>query len=299
MASRPNYNPQWHGSAAASRRRRVGLGTPQYLGGGSSSMQPRNTRMYGGVQSHSRGRTAYDARDSAGNYAPRGQFATDFATYEDDVIVEEIEDEDWEEYGFGERETVVERQLSQSISYDSDLSGSPSNSTVKRTSEDWHSVFDKRLLQQSTNFSVTAILPKGHKVSLQCVDGMRVRDLLAAAIMEYKLPDCRVRLASTRALLNEDAEAFLLRNKEIEFEERLLEIPVEGTTDRCLALLLNFVISQRDYCDLLRSYFNTYEEPLSQLPSLSSYHKRLLFSNLRPILRYRHKVISTVRGVSH
>lgn len=62
-----------------------------------------------------------------------------------------------------------------------------------------------------------------------------MRDLLAAAIMEYKLPDCRVRLASTRALLNEDAEAFLLRNREIEFEERLLEIPVEGR------LLLNII----------------------------------------------------------
>ena len=63
---------------------------------------------------------------------------------------------------------------------------------------------------------------------LQCMDGMRVKDLAAAAMLEYKLPDCRVRLASTRALLNEDAEAYLLRNKEIEFEERLLEIPVEG-----------------------------------------------------------------------
>ncbi|XP_054752738.1 uncharacterized protein LOC129258504 [Lytechinus pictus] len=123
---------------------------------------------------------------------------------------------------------------------------------------------------------------------------MRVRDLLAGAMLEYKLPDCRVRLVSTRALLNEDAEAYLLRNKDIEFEERLLEIPVEGTTDRCLALLLNFVISQRDYCDLLRSYFNTYEEPLSQLPSLSSYHKRLLFSNLRPILRYSTRLLAQV-----
>lgn len=292
MASRGNYHQNWHGPAAAARRRRSGLMVPQYHGGSSPAVPPRNPRNYGISQTY-RGRTAYDSRDpnNSGNYGPRGLFATDFATYEDDVIVEEIEDADWEEYS-DELPPPDSRKLSQSISYDSDLSGSPSNSGAKRTVDDWHLLFDTGIVQPASEFSVSAILPKGRKVSLQCVEGMRVRDLMAAAMLEYKLPDCRVRLASTRALLNEDAEAFLLRNKEIEFEERLLEIPVEGTSDRCLALLLNFIISQRDYCDLLRSYFNTYEEPLSQLPSLSSAHKRLLFSNLRPLQRYSTRLLA-------
>lgn len=50
---------------------------------------------------------------------------------------------------------------------------------------------------------------------------MRIKDLVSAAAMEYRLPECRIKLALTKAHLNEDAEAILVEGHQIQFEERM------------------------------------------------------------------------------
>ena len=47
----------------------------------------------------------------------------------------------------------------------------------------------------------------------------KVEDLLSDAVMEYKLSSYKVHLASTRAILNLEADAGLLQGEEITVEE--------------------------------------------------------------------------------
>ena len=169
MASRGNYHNPLRGSAAAPRPpRRVGQVTPQYHGRSSSLVPSRNPRVHYG-NTH-RSRTSHDNRDpyqyANYSYGSRGKFATDFATYEDDIIVEELEDEEWADYEERDFRLAPERQLSQSVSYDSDLSASPSNSQARRTVEDWNLLFDTGISQESSEFSVSAVLPKGRRITV-------------------------------------------------------------------------------------------------------------------------------------
>ena len=50
-------------------------------------------------------------------------------------------------------------------------------------------------------------------------NGMRVNDLIADVVMEYKLTSYRVHMASTKAILNLDADAMLLDGDEIIIED--------------------------------------------------------------------------------
>ena len=55
---------------------------------------------------------------------------------------------------------------------------------------------------------------------------MRVNDLVADIVMEYKLGSYRVKMAATNAVLNLDADAKLLQGEEI-----LVEDLADGKTD--------------------------------------------------------------------
>ncbi|XP_078699896.1 uncharacterized protein LOC144926755 [Branchiostoma floridae x Branchiostoma belcheri] len=78
--------------------------------------------------------------------------------------------------------------------------------------------------EEKCTFQVQATLPDGLIRVLDGEDGMRVKDLVADAILEYRLTDYRVTMSSTRAILNPDANALMLRGEDILIEDLASQI---------------------------------------------------------------------------
>ncbi|XP_033111616.1 uncharacterized protein LOC117112617 [Anneissia japonica] len=113
--------------------------------------------------------------------------------------------------------------------------------------------------------------------------GMRVRDLIADVIFQHKMPHFRVKLAASRAVVNEDADAVLLFDKEI-----VIEVPKDedfGTgDDKVLYCLKALAYTEESYLALLRSIQTTYANPLKNEVLLTEEENDTLFGKLEPIL---------------
>ena len=63
--------------------------------------------------------------------------------------------------------------------------------------------------------------------------GMRINDLVADAVMEYKLVSYRVRMSATKALLNLDADAFIIENEQVDIEDGAEDEPRDPRIGGC------------------------------------------------------------------
>eukprot|EP00058_Branchiostoma_floridae_P004320 XP_002589808.1 hypothetical protein BRAFLDRAFT_90496 [Branchiostoma floridae] len=125
------------------------------------------------------------------------------------------------------------------------------------------------------------------RTSLDGEDGMRVKDLVADAILEYRLTDYRVTMSSTKAILNPDANALMLRGEDILIEDlssQIEAIDPRLAGDARFRVVHELMVTERNYIDALKSIFDIYAEPLRKFSSLSQEDYKVLFSGLEPLL---------------
>ncbi|XP_066279102.1 uncharacterized protein [Branchiostoma lanceolatum] len=130
-------------------------------------------------------------------------------------------------------------------------------------------------------------LPSRKPKKLDGEDGMRVKDLVADAILEYRLTDYRVTMSSTRAILNPDANALMLRGEDILIEDltsQIAAIDPRLAGDARFRVVHELMVTERNYIDALKSIFDIYAEPLRKFSSLSPEDYKVLFSGLEPLL---------------
>ncbi|XP_019646877.1 PREDICTED: uncharacterized protein LOC109487341 [Branchiostoma belcheri] len=119
--------------------------------------------------------------------------------------------------------------------------------------------------EEKCTFQVQATLPDGLIRVLDGEDGMRVKDLVADAILEYRLTDYRVTMSSTRAILNPDANALMLRGEDILIEDLASQIEAIDPRlagDARFRVVHELMVTERNYIDALKSIFDIYAEPL-------------------------------------
>ncbi|XP_038077097.1 uncharacterized protein LOC119744946 [Patiria miniata] len=126
-------------------------------------------------------------------------------------------------------------------------------------------------------------LPNGNRLTLTGQPGMKIKDLVADVTMEYQIPRHRLRRASTLGIVRDDARLSTLARQEIIIESRCVE-ETEEDADKRLAVLNEFISTERAYCNLLQSIFTTYKEPLRKSPSMPKSDHTRIFSNVKQMV---------------
>ncbi|XP_071955173.1 uncharacterized protein [Antedon mediterranea] len=126
---------------------------------------------------------------------------------------------------------------------------------------------------------------------------MRVRDLIADVIFQHKLPHFRVKLATSRAVVNEDADAVLLNDKDI-----LIEFPKDddfGTgDDKVLYHLKALAYTEESYLDLLKCLQTTYANPIKDEPFLTEDEYQVVFGKLESVLNASSTLLSKLKKIT-
>ncbi|XP_077977754.1 uncharacterized protein LOC144433321 [Glandiceps talaboti] len=147
-------------------------------------------------------------------------------------------------------------------------------------------IFNKAIDLEKRHYVVYATLPDGRFRQLHGEAGMRVRDLIANVVLEFKLSEYRVKLSDTLALLNVDADASVLASQKITIEDTtkdyLQNLPDD--TDARLKIIYDFVETEKNYMECLCGLKPTYSEPLRKCSLLSQEEVHIMFSWLEPFL---------------